>query len=110
MKTKHSLREAINAKCRECTHDPSDAGSAAQQIACCTITDCPLHSVRPVTTTKIPARLLETWHLSPDDLCERARPLVETSPSRSAEGRDGQIADAESETGTTLPGLEDAAA
>ena len=86
-----SLRKAINAKCRECTHDPTDAGSAAQQIACCTMTDCPLHPVRPITATTIPSRLLDTWQLTTADLCERARPLVETSPTSFKEGRDGQL-------------------
>lgn len=73
------VRKAINAKCRQCTHDPSDAGSAAQQIACCTVKECPLHSVRPITCKSLPARLLKHWRLSEQDLCERARQRVERS-------------------------------
>ena len=45
-----SLRKAVNAKCRQCTYDPFDAGTAAQQIAVCIDSDCPLHPVRPLTT------------------------------------------------------------
>lgn len=70
------LRQAVNAMCRACTYDPSDRGTAAQQIACCTDTRCPLHTVRPVNTKGIPLRLLEHWKLSPADLDCRARALV----------------------------------
>jgi hypothetical protein len=82
-----SLRKAINAKCKECAHDPLDKGSAAQQIACCISTDCDLHAVRPVTCKSIPQTLLDHWHLTAEDLCERARPLVEAQPSCSVEGQ-----------------------
>ena len=86
-----SLRIPINAKCRDCIYDPLDVGTAPQQIACCTSTDCPLHSVRPVTASSIPLRLLEAWRITPDDLCDRARNLVEISPSVSESGQNGQI-------------------
>lgn len=89
-----SLRKAINAKCRECRHDPMDAGSAAQQIACCTFADCHLHSVRPITCKSIPARLLEHWHLRELNLCDRAWRLVETGPGTSGEGQYGPLRDA----------------
>ena len=82
-----SLRKAINTQCRECSHDPLDKGSAAQQIACCTISDCPLHPVRPITAKVIPQRLLDYWGITIDSLCERARPLVKTAPSCSGEGQ-----------------------
>jgi hypothetical protein len=80
-----SLRNAINSKCRECIHDPLDKGSAAQQIACCMIHDCPLHPVRPITATVIPKQLLDHWRIPIDSLCERARPLVEPAPSCSVD-------------------------
>jgi hypothetical protein len=80
-----SLRNAINAKCRECIHDSLDKGSAAQQIACCMIHDCPLHPVRPITATVIPRQLLDHWRISISSLCERARPLVKTAPSCSVD-------------------------
>ena len=82
-----SLRNAINKKCRECIHDPLDKGSAAQQIACCMIHDCPLHPARPITAKVIPQQLLDHLQIDIDSLCERARPLVKTAPSCSAEGQ-----------------------
>lgn len=86
-----SLRNAINKKCRECSYDPLDKGSAAQQIACCIIHDCPLHPVRRITATAIPQQLLDHWRISIDSLCERARPLVRIAPSCSGEGQNGQF-------------------
>lgn len=89
-----SLRSAVNAKCRDCIVDPADIGSPAAQIACCTATTCPLHPVRPVTCSVIPRRLLDTWRISPDQLCERARPLVENAPPVSTEGQNCPLQDA----------------
>jgi hypothetical protein len=88
-----SLRNAINKKCRECIHDPLDRGSAAQQIACCMIHDCPLYPVRPITATVIPQQLLDHWRISIDSLCERTRPVVKTAPSCSGDGQNDQIQD-----------------
>ena len=45
-----SLRQAINAKCRECIHDKLAPGNWRQQVMGCAITRCPLHPVRPVST------------------------------------------------------------
>lgn len=42
-----SLRNAINAKCRECIYEPGAAGNWRQQIEACTSPKCPLFSVRP---------------------------------------------------------------
>jgi hypothetical protein len=70
------LRKAVNAMCRSCTYDPTDLGTAAQQIACCTCRECPLHAVRPVTTKEIPAQLLEHWNLRPAQLDGRAKAKV----------------------------------
>lgn len=45
-----SLRGAINAKCRECIHDPiGGAGNWRQQVEACTAHSCPLYAVRPVS-------------------------------------------------------------
>jgi hypothetical protein len=82
-----SLRDAINKKCRECTHDPLDAGSAAQQIACCVSSNCPLHSVRPITAKTIPKSLLDTYNISPEQLDARARGLVGSKPIVSEDGQ-----------------------
>jgi len=93
-----SLRNAINAKCRECIHDPLDKGSAAQQIACCMIHDCPLHPVRPITATVIPQQLLDHWRISIDSLCKRVKPLIKTAPSCSGEGQFEPLPDVTRET------------
>ena len=99
-----SLRNAINKKCRECIHDPLDKGSAAQQIACCMIHDCPLYPVRPITATVIPQQLLDHWRISIDSLCKRARPLVKTAPSCSGEGQNDQIQDTSGARKGEVPG------
>jgi hypothetical protein len=84
-----SLREAINAKCRECTYDPTDAGGPSHQIAVCTSSDCPLHSVRPISCTKLPLRLLEAWNVHPEQLDSKARALVLEESPASVNGQNG---------------------
>ena len=71
-----SLRKAVDAKCRKCTYDPFDVGTAAQQIAVCIDFDCPLHSVRPITTKRLPISLLEAYRVDPLTLDDGARGLV----------------------------------
>ena len=71
-----SLRKAVNAKRRKCTYDPFDLGTAAQQIAVCIDSDCPLHSVRPITTKRLPISLLEAYRVDPLTLDDRVRGLV----------------------------------
>jgi len=73
------MRARINAMCKTCTYDPLDRGTCAQQIACCTVKSCPLHSVRPITTKEIPFELIRGWNIDPLDLDEKARRLVPTS-------------------------------
>ena len=47
---KVSLRGSINAYCRSCIYDPkSGLGTWRQQVEACTVTDCPLYAVRPVS-------------------------------------------------------------
>ena len=44
-----SLRNAIDAKCKECIYDPYGcAGTWRQQVAACTSRNCPLFPVRPM--------------------------------------------------------------
>ena len=44
-----SLRNAINAKCRDCIYDPkSGLGTWRQQVSLCTVYACPLWQFRPV--------------------------------------------------------------
>ena len=47
-----SLRQAINAKCKECIHDPSQKGTWRQQAEACTAPNCPLFPVRPLPIAK----------------------------------------------------------
>ena len=82
-----SLRKAVNAKCRQCTYDPFDAGTAAQQIAVCIDSDCPLHPVRPLTTTRLPISLLEAYNVDPLKLDDRVRGLVYPAVNCSGEGQ-----------------------
>ena len=82
-----SLRKAVNAKCRKCTYDPFDLGTAAQQIAVCIDSDCPLHSVRPITTKRLPISLLEAYRVDPLTLDDRARGLVYPAVKYSGEGQ-----------------------
>lgn len=43
-----SLRDAVNAKCRECIYDPFAAGAWREQVATCASSHCALHGIRPV--------------------------------------------------------------
>ncbi len=94
-----SLREAINAKCREFTYDPLDVGGASHQIAACISGDCPLHPVRPITCTQLPLRLLEAWHVSPDQIDARARALVREAPPTSGNDQNGPLQSTETISG-----------
>lgn len=85
-----SLRRAINAKCRDCSYDPKAVGSAAQQIAACVVTICPLHPVRPVTAKSLPLSLLEAYGIDPLQLDARARGLVPDSVDHPADPQIGR--------------------
>ena len=84
-----SLRRAINAKCKQCVCDPMDVGTAAQQIAACICSDCPLHPVRPITTKQLPVSLLAAYRVDPLELDERARGLVYPPVQCSGNGQNG---------------------
>lgn len=43
-----SRKTAIDAKCRDCTHDPIEPGTWREQVALCSATYCPLHPFRPL--------------------------------------------------------------
>lgn len=50
--TKHSLRTAINSKCKDCIYDPlSDGGTWREQVAQCSSPHCPLWPVRPAPSS-----------------------------------------------------------
>lgn len=56
-----SLRQAINAKCKECIYDPvGGSGHWRQQIEACTATSCPLWVVRPRATKDRSSRPVKT--------------------------------------------------
>jgi len=86
-----SLRKAINAMCRQCAYDDRDVGSAAQQIACCINTSCPLHAYRPVTASFIPSRLLEVYRIAVGELDDRARRLVRYESSGAVGAQNGNL-------------------
>ena len=82
-----SLRKAIDAMCKDTTYDELDKGTWRQQVAACTITICPLHSVRPVDekydgkkTTYLTMELLKHWQIKPEDLDDRARSILKDAP------------------------------
>ena len=82
-----SLRKAIDAMCKDTTYDELDKGTWRQQVAACTITICPLHSVRPVDekydgkkTTYLTMELLNHWQIKPEDLDDRARSILKDDP------------------------------
>ena len=86
-----SLRKSVNSYCRSCVYDALDAGTAAQQIACCIATDCPLHPVRPITTTVIPAKLLDRYNITPEQLDLKARALVLYESVAPESGQNGPL-------------------
>lgn len=48
-----SMRQAINAKCKECIYDPlAGLGSWRQQVEGCCSVNCPLYPVRPTSKGK----------------------------------------------------------
>ena len=56
-----SLRNAINAKCKECIYDPiGGSGKWRQQVEACTSWDCPLFPVRPITTKSRKQRIQDS--------------------------------------------------
>ncbi len=83
--------KAIKAKCRDCIYDPLVVGTAAQQIACCLSSDCPLHLVRPITTKAIPTKLLEAYRIAPTQLDARTRGLVQSEPIAPDAGQNGPL-------------------
>ena len=53
---KPSLRRAIDAKCKSCTYDPlSGLGTWRQQVMACTIENCALWPVRPLSKPSKPS-------------------------------------------------------
>ena len=57
-----TLREAVNAKCRDCIFDPHAPGTWRQQVHACTATECPLHPVRPLSESPLSEETLRAYH------------------------------------------------
>ena len=58
-----SLRNAIDAHCRSCTHDSGAAGTWRQQVTLCTVLGCALYPCRPVTKAPIPESVLDYYQV-----------------------------------------------
>lgn len=43
------LRFRVNMACKDCIYDPEGSGTWRKQVENCTVTVCPLYSVRPVS-------------------------------------------------------------
>lgn len=50
-KPKRSMRAAINAFCKGCIYDQTQAGTWRQQVEACTSIRCALYPFRPVSAT-----------------------------------------------------------
>ena len=67
-----SLRNAINAKCRECIYDPAAPGTWREQVAQCSVIRCALWPIRPVPSggpfadpPRDPASVTREWLARP---------------------------------------------
>ena len=58
---KHSLRQAINDKCRSCVFDEANVVSWLVQVTQCSCKGCPLYEVRPVTKSPIAEGTLKEY-------------------------------------------------
>lgn len=62
-----SLRQAINAKCRDCIFDPAVGGNWRKQTHACTVTSCPLWFVRPLSRAQGAAQTEDETDPCPTD-------------------------------------------
>lgn len=61
-----SFRKAIDNKCRDCIYDPHAPGTWRQQVEACEVTSCPLHPVRPRSSTRLSPEAYNRYHNTPD--------------------------------------------
>ena len=61
---KISLRKAINDNCKNCIYDNQAAGTWLQQVTLCSVLDCSLYPVRPVTKAAIPESVLNYYSVT----------------------------------------------
>ena len=64
IKNRPSLRKCIDNNCRRCIYDSSAAGTWRQQVTLCTVTECAIYPVRPITTAPIPETVLDYYQRS----------------------------------------------
>ena len=86
MTGRKSLRSAIDQMCRGCVVDVLAKGNWRQQVTMCSVFDCPLWDVRPVTKALIPQSVLDYYEIKLGD------PALE-SILRLSEGRNGRFSE-----------------
>ncbi len=64
MTKKSSLRQCVNDNCRSCIYDPQAAGTWRQQVTLCTVKNCALYPVRPMTKAPIPESVLDYYMIT----------------------------------------------
>ncbi len=64
IKNRPSLRKCVNENCKTCIYDPRAAGTWRQQVTLCSVTDCALYPVRPVTKSPIPESVLKNYSVT----------------------------------------------
>lgn len=79
-----SLRGALNAKCRDCAHDPAAPGTWREQVAQCACPSCPLWPLRPAPSggpfanpPRNPETVSQEWLRMPHGLAKSAHPQTE---------------------------------
>ena len=87
-----SLRKAINAMCRDCTYDPLDNGSAAQQILAARAKAAPSQSSADDSQVDT-AATSRAYKIAPAELDTQARALITPSLSCPSDGQNKHLLD-----------------
>lgn len=81
-----SLRDALNAKCRDCIYDPKAGGTWREQTAACPASSCPLWPYRPAATSgplanppRDPAAVTPGWRAALVGCLKTGNPSPEVS-------------------------------
>lgn len=76
-----SLRNAINANCFSCIHDPQAPGTRREQVAQCSVIRCALWAVRPAPSGGLfanpprdPENVTQEWLKKPVGLAASPHP------------------------------------
>ena len=88
-----SMRAAINAKCRDCIHDPCAPGTWREQVAQCSSINCALWPLRPgphsgpsADPPRDPATVSQEWLRAAAGEASSALPWTKASGSGRAVG------------------------